>query len=244
MPGMMFSLFAYTAANVASVALILFMADLWLPQTVNGGLWSAQPLVAVLVDLGLIALFGLQHSVMARPAFKRWLTAKVPAHLERSVYVLAAAVMLGLLIGCWQPIPIDVWRVENETAATLLWVLYALGWMIVMGSTYMINHYELFGLAQAFRHWRGLPKPNEDFRTPLLYRYVRHPLYFGFLLAFWATPRMTLGHLLFAVCMTLYILIGIAFEERDLIRLFGERYRDYRAKVPALIPGFKPYRQG
>ena len=240
MPALLFAGFAYLLFNAASIACLLFLANLWLPFGIDRSVWPALPWpAAAATDLALITLFGLQHSVMARSSWKQRLHRIVPAHLERLVYVTASSLALLLLVVLWQPIPLLLWRVESEMAVAALWASYAAGWLLVIAATYMINHYELFGLAQVWRHIRGLPAPAEEFRTPYLYRYVRHPLYLGFLLAFWATPQMSAGHLLFAAGMTAYILIGMAHEERDLLRIFGEAYRDYRARVPALIPGLK-----
>jgi len=190
---------------------------------------------AVVVDVLLLALFALQHSVMARPAFKRWWTRIIPAAAERSTYVLLSSLVLLLLFWQWRPIPISVWRVEG-LAANVLTGIHWLGWLTVLSSTYMIDHFDLSGLRQAFFAVRGEAAPAPSFRTPLLYRLVRHPLMLGFLLAFWATPDMTVGHLLFAALNTAYILIGLQFEERDLIAVFGESYQRYRQRVPMLLP--------
>lgn len=248
MIGVIFAALAYLVANAVLAGLVVFLTGHGMPHNVDHGLWPMPGLAAVLaVDAGLVLLFGLQHSVMARRRFKQWLTRHVPPHLERGVYLLGASATLGLLLVFWQPIPAMVWQVERQPYAALLWVLFAAGWLLATASTYMIDHFSLFGLTQAWRHHRTsrgyiMPGENDAFRTPSLYRVVRHPLYLGILIGFWATPVMTAGHLLLAAGMTLYILIGIAFEERDLIARFGERYRDYRRRVPALIPGFKPGR--
>jgi protein-S-isoprenylcysteine O-methyltransferase Ste14 len=245
MIGLLFAAAAYLIANVVLVGTAVFLAGLdAMPHTVDRSLWPvASPVAALAIDAGLILLFGLQHSVMARSGFKQWLTRFVPAHLERSVYLLAAAAALGLLLVCWQPVPTAIWRVGQQPYAALLWALFAAGWLLAVASTYMIDHFSLFGLTQAWRHHRTsrgyiVPGQNDAFRTPALYRHVRHPLYLGLLIGFWVTPAMTAGHLLLAAGMTLYVLVGIVFEERDLIRRFGDRYRDYRNRVPALIPGF------
>lgn len=193
------------------------------------------PVEAVVVDALLLVLFALQHSVMARPAFKRWWTRIIPAAAERSTYVLLSSLVLLLLFWQWRPIPTAVWRVEG-LAANVLTGIHWLGWLIVLSSTYMIDHFDLSGLRQAFFALRGAQAPSQSFRTPLLYRLVRHPLMLGFLLAFWATPDMTVGHLLFAALNTAYILIGLQFEERDLIAAFGDSYRHYRQRVPMLLP--------
>lgn len=200
---------------------------------VDGGLVAA-PGVAAAIDVVLIALFGLQHSVMARPGFKaRW---PVPAPIERSVYCLATAIVLTLLFVFWHPLPGVVWSVADPLGRTILWILFAAGFGIVFVSTWLINHFELFGLAQAWNHARGHRPPPMTFRTPLFYRLVRHPLYFGFLLAFWATPHMSVGHLLLAIGFTVYILIAIRYEERDLIAHFGDTYAQYRTRVGMVLP--------
>jgi protein-S-isoprenylcysteine O-methyltransferase Ste14 len=207
-----------------------------LPAHVDKGM-AAPPMIAALIDIALIALFGVQHSVMARTAFKAAWARVVPPPVERSVYCLASALCLIALFAFWHPIAGTVWHVENETARMVLWGLFLLGWTILFIATWLISHFELFGLAQAWRHFRGIETPEVPFRTPLFYRWVRHPIYSGFLLAFWATPDMTTGHLLLAVGFSIYIFVGIAYEERDLLVHFGDSYREYRQKVGAVIPG-------
>jgi methanethiol S-methyltransferase len=191
---------------------------------------------AIVVNLALLGLFAVQHSVMARQGFKRWWTTIVPKHLERSTFVLAASLALALLLWQWRPMPGVVWNVTDPLWQGVLWALFALGWAILLFSTFLLNHFELFGLQQVYQNWRGRVASPTSFKTPSLYKYMRHPLYFGFLLGFWAAPTMSEGHLLFAVGCTGYILIGIWFEERDLIAQFGDRYRRYREQVPMLIP--------
>lgn len=198
---------------------------------------------AVLVDVLLLALFAIQHSVMARPAFKRWWTRLIPPAAERSTYVLLSSLILLLLFWQWRPIPLPVWHAEG-TAANVMTGIRWLGWLIVLASTFMIDHFDLSGLRQAFFTLRGTEAPAQPFRTPLLYRVVRHPLMLGFLLAFWATPDMTLGHLLFAALNTAYILIGLQFEERDLVAQFGATYLRYRERVPMLLPRLIGGRRG
>jgi protein-S-isoprenylcysteine O-methyltransferase Ste14 len=246
MAGLSFTVFAYLGFNLVAGALALFLtglpqiAGVALPVSVDASIWPPlSPWLAGAIDLGLIVLFGLQHSVMARPRFKRWLTRVVPPHLERAVYVLATCLVLLLLMLFWQPLPGTIWRSDDSLLALLLWALYGAGWLLLVAATWMLDHFELFGLSQAWRHWRGTPAPADDFRMVYAYRYVRHPIYTGWLIIFWATPQMSAGHLLFAIGMSAYILVGILCEERDLIAAFGDRYRDYRARVPALIPGFK-----
>jgi len=197
------------------------------------------------IDLLLLALFGLQHSVMARQGFKRWWTRLVPAVVERSTYCVATCAVLALMFWCWLPITVPlVWQVENRVGVALLWGLFWTGWLIALVSTFLIDHFELFGLRQVFSRLRQRPLPEAHFRTPLLYRCVRHPLYTGFLLTFWSVPVMTAGRLLFALGFSAYILIGIAFEERDLVRQFGEHYRHYRKQVGMLLPKVRPGQRG
>ena len=193
---------------------------------------------AVVVDVLLLSVFALQHSLMARRSFKGWWTRIVPPAVERSTYVLAASLALALLLWQWRPIPEPlVWNVESVVGAYLLWGVFWLGWAVLLISTFLINHFELFGLRQVFAHVAGQDAREPAFGTPLFYRYVRHPIYAGFLLGFWATPAMSAGHLLFSIATTAYIFIGIAFEERDLVAQFGDQYRRYREQVGMLIPG-------
>lgn len=190
---------------------------------------------AIVIDLLLMTLFAIQHSVMARPEFKRWWLKFIPATCERSTYVLLSSLILLLLFWQWRPIAMPVWQTSGAVA-WLLTGLHWLGWLIAFASTHMIDHFELFGLRQALAALRGSGRTDQTFRTPLLYRIVRHPIMLGFLLAFWATPVMTAGHLLFAIANTVYILLALQFEERDLIAEFGTAYQDYRRRVPMLMP--------
>jgi len=189
------------------------------------------------VNVLLLGLFAVQHSVMARPAFKRWWIRLVPKTIERSTYVLLSSLALALLFWQWRTIPAIIWDVAWTPSRVVLWALFAAGWVTVLLSTFMISHVDLFGLRQVYLAWRQKPYTDLEFRTSLLYRVVRHPLMLGFIVAFWATPTMTAGHLLFAVATTGYILIAIQLEEHDLNATLGEQYRDYRARVPMLIPG-------
>jgi methanethiol S-methyltransferase len=227
---------AYVACLAALLYFIGFSGNLLVPKSVDVG--AAAPWArAVATDLLLIVLFGVQHSVMARRGFKRWWTRIVPAVVERSTYVVATSAVLALMFWFWLPITAPVvWRVEHGAVVALLWSLFGLGWLMVLVSTFLINHFELFGLHQVFARLTGRAMPEAQFRTPLLYRWMRHPLYTGLLLGFWAVPVMTAGRLLFALSCSAYILIGIAFEERDLVQQFGERYRAYRKQVGMLIP--------
>lgn len=231
---------SYLIFAVSFLYAIAFVGNLAIPgvpelKTIDSG--EAGPLAsALVVNVHLLALFAIQHSVMARPAFKRWWTRFVPPSVERATYVLLASLVLLLLYWQWRPIPMPVWSVANPAAAFALQAVAWAGWALLFASTFLINHFELFGLRQVFARLRGTTLPAPVFRTPLFYKVVRHPLYLGFLLAFWATPDMSVGHLLFAVATTGYILIGIALEERDLVELFGDQYRRYREQVSMLIP--------
>lgn len=211
-----------------------FLGNFLVPKTIDGGP-DTTPAHAVLIDAMLLALFAIQHSVMARPAFKRWWTRIVPASCERSTYVLVSSLLLVLIFWQWRPITATVWHVEGLAAATLTAVFWS-GWVIALLSTFQIDHFELFGLRHAIDALRGAAERVQVFQTPLLYRIVRHPLMLGMLLAFWATPHMTAGHLLFAVMNTAYILVGVSLEERDLVAAFGPTYRIYRQRVPMLLP--------
>jgi len=225
------------ALFVATLAYgVAFVGDFPVPRTVNRGP-AAPTLQAAIVNVLLFVAFGLQHSVMARSGFKRAWTRVVPPAIERSTYVLLSSLAFGALMAFWHPIARPmVWEVDNANAALFLRAVSWAGWLLVVTSSFLINHFELAGLQQVAARVFGWQPSAPEFRTPLLYRHVRHPLYLGFLLAFWATPRMTAGHLLFAAAGTAYILAGIHFEERDLVRLFGERYRAYQRTVGKLLP--------
>jgi protein-S-isoprenylcysteine O-methyltransferase Ste14 len=223
-----FATFLYLVAFVGNFPLI--------PRSVDHGPPAASVAAAVACDIGLIAIFGLQHSVMARSGFKRGWTRLVPPPVERSVYVLFASLALILLFLFWRPLPQPLWVVDGAVGVALLWGLFATGWLIVLLSTFLISHFELFGLAQVYRHMRGRAAAALRFRQPFFYKLIRHPLYSGFVIAFWATPAMTMGHLLLALGMTVYMLIAIQYEERDLVRLFGQDYESYRRDVGMLTP--------
>ena len=211
-----------------------FVGNLLVPKTIDSG-----PVVslgeAVATNVLLLGLFAVQHSVMARPAFKRWWTRTVPPHLERSTYVLASSLVLLLLFWLWEPMREVVWAV-GPSAAAVLWVVFGLGWVVVLVSTFLIDHFDLFGLRQVVLFARGQPYSPPPFRVRGLYRIVRHPIMLGFLIAFWATPTMTWGHLLFAGVTTAYIIVGVWLEERDLRHAFGETYDQYRRRVGMLLP--------
>ena len=220
---------------------IAFVTGVGVPKHVDSGPPTTLPL-ALAIDLALLGLFAIQHSGMARPAFKRWWTRIVPAAIERSTYVLASSLVLVLLFWLWRPLPLRVWQVEGEAARIALYGLCALGWLLVLSSTFLINHFDLFGLRQVWRHAQGrAPSLDTPFVTRAFYRIVRHPLMLGFLVAFWAAPTMSLGHLLFALMTTGYILVAVKFlEERDLVAHFGDTYRDYQRRVPMLLPWRRP----
>ncbi len=232
---LVYGLASYIVFFVTFLYLIGFTGNLVVPKGIDDGVQGSLPL-AIVINVALLALFGVQHSVMARQWFKQWWTTIIPKPVERPTFVLITSLVLILMFWLWRPIPGVVWEVQNPIGRTVLWALFALGWGLVLISTYLIDHFELFGLRQVWEHYRAHQPRPPQFHTPSLYRFVRHPLYFGFLIAFWATPRMTVGHLVFAIVWTAYILVAIRFEERDLIRLFGERYREYQKRVSMLIP--------
>ena len=220
---------------------IAFVGNLPVPKTIDSG--ESGPLVpALIIDTLLLGLFAVQHSVMARPAFKRRWTGLVPQPVERTTYVLLASLALVLLYWQWRPIAEPIWSVTNPAGVAVLQAIFWIGWAVVLISTFLINHFELFGLRQVYARLQGRTLPAPVFKTPFFYKNVRHPIYLGFLLAFWAAPSMTAGHLLFALAATGYILIGIYLEERDLIGLFGDQYRRYREQVAMLVP--YPRRKG
>jgi protein-S-isoprenylcysteine O-methyltransferase Ste14 len=233
----LYGIVAYLAFAVTIVYAIGFVAGLVVPKTIDSG--AVVPLTeAIVVNLLLMSLFAVQHSVMARPQFKKWWTQFVPVAVERSTFVLFSSLALLLLFWQWRPIPAVVWQVSNPEVATSLLVLGLFGWLLVFISTFLINHFELFGLHQVANHLAGRPMPAVRFRTPMLYNLVRHPIYLGFIIFFWATPVMTAGHLLFAAVTTAYIFVGIALEEHDLIAAFGDEYRRYRQRVAMIVPFF------
>jgi protein-S-isoprenylcysteine O-methyltransferase Ste14 len=230
-----YGLAAYALFLVTILYAIGFVGNLVVPKTIDSG--DVVPLTeAIIVDMLLLAVFSIQHSVMARKQFKQWWTQFVPKSVERSTYVLVSSVALILLLWQWRPMPAVVWQIDNPQLAMVVIGLSHLGWLILFISTFLVNHFELFGLHQVTNNFSGRPMPVPRFRTPLFYKIVRHPLYLGFIIAFWATPTMTVGHLLFAAGTTAYIFVGILLEERDLIELFGDEYRRYRKRVSMLIP--------
>lgn len=232
---LLYGIVCYLAFFGTILYAIGFVGNIIVPKTIDSAPQTSL-LNAILINSSLLLLFALQHSMMARPAFKRWWTKIIPYYLERSTYVLLASLCLMLLMWQWQPVGGVVWSTENVTIKTILFITYITGWAIVFVATFLINHFDLFGLRQVWLYFRGMPYTQLPFRLPLFYKFVRHPLYFGFLIAFWSTPVMTVAHLLFAVLTTGYILTAIQFEEKDLTDHFGERYRSYKRTKPMIIP--------
>jgi protein-S-isoprenylcysteine O-methyltransferase Ste14 len=236
---LIFAIGCYAVFFATLLYLIVFVGDFTFAViTVDNGP-LAPPALAAGIDIALIALFGLQHSVMARPGFKRWWTRIVPQPIERSIFVLAASIALIILFLGWRPIDSVVWNVTSPLFIDLIWVLFWAGWAMVLLSTFLINHFELFGLQQAWLHARRREAARPELRQPFFYKWIAHPLYSGFFLAFWAAPEMTTGHLLLAAGMSVFMLIAIRYEERDLADLFGDEYRRYRSGVGMLIPRFR-----
>ena len=232
---LLYGVVSYLAFFGTILYAIGFVGNLLVPKSIDGA--PKVPLLqAILTNTAFLLLFAVQHSVMARPAFKRFWTQYVPKPIERSTFVLFTSIILSSMFALWQPMGGIVWQIGNETAKTALLAFYLLGWAIVFLATFLINHFDLFGLRQVWLHFQGKPYVHLPFRIPFLYKYVRHPLYLGFLIAFWSAPVMTVTHLLFAVATTGYILIAIQLEERDLVDQFGQHYRDYRKQVPMILP--------
>jgi len=233
--GFIYGMVAYIAFFGTILYAIGFIMGLAVPKTIDTGSQAPAP-QALIVNLLLMSLFAVQHSVMAREPFKEWWTQYVPKSVERSTYVLLASLCLMFLFWQWRPMPAIVWRAGNPDVAVAIATVSLIGWVIVFTSTFQINHFELFGLQQVTANLTGREIPAHRFRMPLYYKFVRHPIYLGFIIAFWAAPVMTVGHLLFAAVTTAYIFVGIALEERDLVELYGEQYRQYRRRVSMLIP--------
>ena len=232
----LFGLLAYVFFFAMFLYLIAFVSNQVVPRSISIGPSSA-PLKALLIDLFLVSLFAIQHSIMARPWFKAALEKYWPPAIERSLYVVMSSLALYLLFVFWHPIPTTVWQIENNTLRALVWGTAGIGWISVLISTFLIDHFELFGLRQIWSDWKDEPMPNQTFRQPLFYKLVRHPIYTGFLIAFWASPDMTAGHLVFSTAMTVYIFIGIRYEEKDLRSSLGDVYKDYSRRVGKVVPG-------
>ena len=233
-----YGLVAYLLFLGAFLYTVGFISDTGVPKNIDTG--TASPVaVALAIDLALLAIFGLQHSIMARQGFKRVWTMIVPQPVERATFVLAADFALILILWQWRPLPGVVWDFTGTAAEPVLQALFWIGWGVLLLSTFLLNHFELFGLTQVWNYATNRVAKQSTFKTPSLYRVVRHPLYLGFVIAFWSTPRMTVSRLVFAAVCTAYILVGIYFEERDLIAHYGLVYREYRSRVPMLIPFFR-----
>jgi protein-S-isoprenylcysteine O-methyltransferase Ste14 len=234
MTALVYGIACYLVFFGSLIIAVGFVGNYFVPKTIDAGPESGLA-EAIVVDVALLGLFAFQHSIMARQGFKRWWTTIVPASCERSTYVLISSLILILVFWLWRPIVTTVWHVHGAPGM-LLTAIYWMGWLIALSSSFMIDHFELFGLRQVLAVARGTTPQAASFKTPLLYRVVRHPLMLGFLLAFWATPHMTVGHLLFAVLTTGYIVVGVQLEERDLVANLGANYERYRRRVPMLLP--------
>ncbi len=222
----------FFATNLYSIG---FLGNLWVPKSIDsgrvGGMWQSG-----LVNMLLLGLFAAQHTIMARKSFKTWWTRLVPQPIERSTYVLFSSLVIVLLVLYWRPMTGTVWNIHNQAGSFVVWTLFWSGWALVVGGSFLIDHFDLFGLRQVYLHLKRRQHTGTEFKTPLLYKLIRHPLYLGFIIAFWSAPLMTVGHFLFAAAMTVYTLVGIQHEERDLIGLHGSVYEDYRRRVPMLLP--------
>ncbi|MGZ3497629.1 MAG: methanethiol S-methyltransferase [Vulcanimicrobiaceae bacterium] len=229
-----FGAFAYAVFLISLLWAVAFLGNFWLPLTADSPPRSG-PLFAVLVDLGILGLFAVQHTIMARPHFKQGWTSIVPSPIERSIFVLTASLILIFLFVAWQPIAGLIWNAHGALRIAI-YALYAFGWIFAIAATFQINHWDLFGLRQVLVPLTSVTHEELGLRTPFMYRIVRHPLMLGLLIAFWTSPIMTVGHLLFSLASTAYIVVGTWFEERDLVKEFGNDYITYRAQTPGLIP--------
>ena len=231
----LYGLVCYAISFVTLLYTVGFVGNFAVPRSID-----SIPVIAwhqaLLVDGVLLGIFSIQHSVMARQGFKSWWTRFIPRPIERSTYILCTSLCLIALFYFWQPIGGSIWTITSPSGVAILYILFGLGWLLVLGTTFLINHFDLFGLRQVWLYLRGKEYVQLKFATPSLYQVVRHPLYVGLLLAFWSTPTMTVTHLVFALITTAYILVGIQLEERDLMNMHGSAYADYRRQVPMLIP--------
>ncbi len=237
---LVFGVVTYVAFLGVFVYLVAFVADLPIAglaeKTVSHGGQAASGVGAVLANVAWLSLFGLQHSLMARAGFKAWIAAAVPHHVERSVYVLASSVVLALAMWQWRPLEGMVWQVQSGLGQALLWGVFVAGWLLIFVSTFLTDHFDLFGLRQVYLHWAGKTYSSVAFKTVLLYKLLRHPMMLGLLLAFWSHPTMTVSHLLFAAVMSVYVFVGIHFEERGLLRALGPDYAAWRGKTSMVLP--------
>lgn len=231
-----YGIISYAIFLVTFLYSIGFVGNVFVSKSIDSGSQGAI-VTSLLINIILLSIFAIQHSIMARPAFKKWWTNLIPETIERSTYVLLSSLALILLYAFWQPMTGIVWAIENKAAVIILSGIFWFGWLTVLGSTFLINHFDLFGLQQVYFNLKEREYPRSEFTTIGLYNFTRHPIMTGFIIAFWATPVMTVGHLLFAVVTTIYILISVRYlEEKDLIDSFGEDYENYRKRVPMLIP--------
>ncbi len=233
---LIYGVLSYAVGMASLLFMVGWLGNFIVPKTIDSAPEMSTGL-ALLVNIGVFGLFSIQHSVMARPRFKAWWTQFIPEAAERSTYVMLSGIAMLVMMLCWQPLGGTVWSVDEPVAMGLLYGVYALGWCILVGSTFALNHFDLFGLRQVWLEYRGKPYTHLEFATPGPYRLVRHPLYVGWLTLAWATPTMTVAHLAFALATTVYIVIAIQWEEKDLVSFHGEKYVDYRKQTPMLVPG-------